>query len=86
MFKYGKKTLGSRIFDAFNTLLLTIISIITIYPFIYVVFASFSDPSRLMAHRGVLWHPLGLTLGGYKLVFRSDDILNGYLVTAFLIL
>jgi putative aldouronate transport system permease protein len=38
-----------------------------------------------MAHRGVLWHPLGLTLGGYKLVFRSDDILNGYLVTAFLI-
>jgi len=85
MIQYGKKSLGSKIFDAFNTILLVIISIITIYPFIYVVFASFSDPSRLMAHRGVLWHPLGFTLGGYRLVFRSDDIINGYLVTAFLI-
>lgn len=86
MIQYGKKSIGSRIFDFLNTIFLIIFSIITIYPFIYVMFASFSDPSRLMAHRGALLFPLGFTLGGYKLAFRSDAILKGYMVTGFLVI
>ena len=86
MIQYGKKSTGSKIFDTCNAIFLVLISIITIYPFIYVLFASFSDPSRLMAHRGLLLYPLGFTLGGYELAFRSNDIINGYGVTAFLVI
>lgn len=85
MYLYGKKSAGSKIFDLLNTLFLVAVSFVTIYPFIYVLFASFSDPTSLMAHRGLLLHPLGFTLGGYRLTFRSDEIWNGYLVTAFLV-
>ena len=86
MWQYGKKSLGGKAFDAFNYILLITISVITIYPFIFVLFASFSDPTRLMAHRGILFAPLGFTLNGYALAFRTNEIINGYKVTAFVVI
>ncbi len=86
MWQYGKKSIGSKVFDFFNTLFLAIISIITIYPFIFVLFASVSDPNELMKHRGLLLRPLGFTLNGYILAFKTDDIINGYGVTAFILI
>ncbi len=85
MWQYGKKSIGSRIFDTANAIFLVGLSIITLYPFIYVLFASFSDPDRLMAHRGLLLAPLGFTFNGYALAFKTDDIINGYKVTAFVV-
>ncbi len=86
MWNYGKKSVGSKVFDTCNAIFLIFISIVTIYPFIFVLFASLSDPVELMAHRGVLLHPLGFTLNGYLLAFKTDDIINGYGVTAFLVI
>lgn len=86
MWNYGKKSTSSKIFDAFNVTFLILVSIVTIYPFIYVLFASLSDPMQLIAHRGILLRPLGFTLGGYELAFKTDDIINGYGVTAFLVI
>ena len=85
MWNYGKKSLGSKIFDVFNSIFLIFVAVVTIYPFLFALFASFSDPIRLMAHRGLLFAPLGFTLDGYKLVFRNSDILNGYQVTLFVV-
>ncbi len=85
MWQYGKKSVSSRIFDIANGTFLVLLSIITIYPFIYVLFASFSDPDRLMAHRGLLFAPLGFTINGYTLAFKTDDIINGYKVTGFVV-
>lgn len=60
--------------------------IVTLYPMLYVVFASFSDPNRLAAHRGLLLGPLGFTFGGYKLVFANPNIPMGYVNTIFYVI
>lgn len=81
---YGKKGVASRIFDTFNVLLMCFLIVVTLYPFIYVLFASFSEPLRLMAHRGILLAPLGFSTGGYSMVFNNDGIVNGYMVTIYI--
>ena len=77
------KTLGDKVFDFFNYLLLTLLTIACIYPVLYVVFASISDPIRLMAHKGPLLAPIGATLEGYGLVFKDKGIVQGYINTIF---
>jgi putative aldouronate transport system permease protein len=83
---YGRKGLASRIFDACNILFMIFMIVITLYPFIYVLFASFSDPVRLVSHTGLLLRPLGFQLEGYRMVFQYKAIQNGYLVTLFLVI
>jgi len=65
---------------------MVLLVIVTLYPILYVVFASFSDPNLLAAHRGLLIKPLGFTLGGYSLVFANPNIPMGYLNTLFYVL
>lgn len=82
---YGRKSLGSKIFDFFNVVLMIILIIITIYPFLYVLFASISNPMLLMSHQGILWKPVGFSLKGYELVLANDGIKNGFAVTLFVV-
>jgi putative aldouronate transport system permease protein len=79
----AKKTKSDKIVDAIIILVLTLLMIICIYPLIYVLFASLSDPKRLMQHQGILLAPLGFTLKGYKMVFKNPNILTGYINTIF---
>jgi putative aldouronate transport system permease protein len=81
---YGIPSTGSKVFDLINILFMLFLVIITLYPFLYVLFASFSEPLRLFAHSGILLSPLGFTLKGYVYVFKYQAIWNGYLVTLFL--
>jgi len=83
---YGKKGAGSTIFDAFNVLFLFVLMVATLYPFLYVLFASISNPLLLISHQGILWKPLGFSLRGYSFVFKNDGILNGYRVTFFVVI
>ena len=77
--------LASRIFDVANVIFLCVVGIITLYPMLYVLFASFSDSSLLVAHQGILLHPLGFTTAAYQLVFRDPMITRGF-VNSLLIL
>ena len=52
--------------------------VICLYPLVYCLFASISDPFKMMAHDGILWSPIGFTLNSYKLVFKNPMILVGY--------
>jgi putative aldouronate transport system permease protein len=76
-----KLSRGELIFKIFNTIVMIIIMIICIYPLVYVTFASFSDPYKLMAHRGLLVSSLGFTLKGYDLTLKNPNISSGYLNT-----
>lgn len=78
-------TFGSRCFDAANVLFLTLLMIVTVYPIVYVFFASISDAGTLMAHRGILWRPLGLSFEAYTNVFRNPMIAKGYGNTLFVV-
>ena len=46
-----------------------LLMLVTLYPFLYILFASFSTVSQFMAHEGILWHPVVFTLSAYKIVF-----------------
>lgn len=72
-----------KTFDVVNTVILCLLMLICLYPFIYVVFASFSEPWDLSMHRGLLLRPLGFTLRGYEAVFANRKIWSGYFTTLF---
>ncbi|GKS12308.1 putative ABC transporter permease protein YtcP [Paenibacillus chitinolyticus] len=81
----NKRSFSERTFDGFNLLLLTLLMIVTIYPLVYVVFASLSDAGGLLAHKGFLWKPVGFSLDAYANVFRNPMILKGYGNTFFVV-
>ncbi|SFP74733.1 carbohydrate ABC transporter permease [Caldicoprobacter faecalis] len=80
-----KPSVGERIFDTVNVIFMIIMIIITLYPMLYVVFASFSNPGKFMMHYGPLWHPLDFTLVSYEAVFKNPNIWNGYRNTLFVV-
>lgn len=81
-----KRTLGENIFDIFNICFMVTLMAITVYPLLYVIFASFSEPSQLISHTGVLWGSKGFSLKGYELVFKNPMIFIGYGNTIFYVL
>jgi putative aldouronate transport system permease protein len=78
-----KKTKGEKIFQVVNAILMVILIIITLYPILYVAFASLSKPSELIQHQGILWKPLGFSIEAYKMVFKNPMISIGYQNTLF---
>ncbi|MBE7032727.1 MAG: carbohydrate ABC transporter permease [Ruminococcaceae bacterium] len=73
------------VFDIINFIICGLIGLVCVYPFYYVVMASFSDPSKLMGHNGVLLAPLDSTLGAYEEIFKNE-LLVGSFRNTFLIL
>lgn len=73
-----KTSFGERYFDVFNTVFMTFLIIIMLYPMLYVAFASFSDSNLLQRHDGLLFAPLGFNLEAYKKVIMNPMILTGY--------
>jgi putative aldouronate transport system permease protein len=80
-----KYTTGENIFAVFNYLFIGLISLMCLYPMLYVLFASLSDNNLLMQHLGILYRPLGFSLNAYSKVFENPMILLGYRNTLFLL-
>ncbi|HIS86030.1 MAG TPA: carbohydrate ABC transporter permease [Candidatus Faecivicinus avistercoris] len=70
-------SLGDRIFDSINVVLLGLLALIIIYPLVYVLSASFSDPVSVASGDMILW-PVNLTLENYEEVFKNQSIITGY--------
>src|SRR3977135_627208 len=81
-----RQTHGERPFNVVNIVLLLGLVLVTAYPLVYVVFASLSEPSELVANRGALVRPLGLTLDAYRLVLQNPMIAIGYRNTLFYVI
>ncbi len=81
MYAGYKKKLGGKLFDSINLLIMFIMLVISIYPLLYVLFSSLSEPSKLIQHQGVLLWPKGFTLKGYSLVFKNPNVVTGYMNT-----
>jgi putative aldouronate transport system permease protein len=80
----GKRTLGGQIVYGVIILIMIALMIVTVYPFLYVLFASLSDPAELMRTRGVILEPLGgITFAAYKAVMDNPMVLIGYRNTLF---
>lgn len=81
-----KKSKGAAIFDTVNVTLMIVISLCMLYPMLYVIFASFSDPTAFTKHSGLLLSPAGFSLESYKLAFENPMLFRGYLNTIIIIL
>lgn len=69
--------LDEKLFDVVNVVFLMIVTVITLYPLLFVLSASFSNPEYLV--RGEVWLlPKGINLGAYIRVFRDENIITGY--------
>ncbi|PYI54051.1 carbohydrate ABC transporter permease [Paenibacillus flagellatus] len=73
-----KPTAGEKAFGAFNAMLMIGLCAVTLYPFLYVLFASLSDAASFLQHRGLLLGPVGFDLEAYKAVFANPMIVKGY--------
>ena len=77
-----KESFGDRIFMVFNYVLVTLALIVVLYPLIYIVSASISDPTHV--NSGQMWlYPIEVTFEGYKRVFSDPEIWLGYRNTIF---
>ena len=69
---------GQKAFNVFNIAFMVLLMIVTLYPFYYVICASFSSSTYLQVHRGFLITPVKATLGAYKKTFNHALILSGF--------
>ncbi|HEY8500747.1 MAG TPA: carbohydrate ABC transporter permease [Clostridia bacterium] len=81
----SKGSIGEKIFQLFNSLFMILVIIVTLYPLLHVLFASFSDGVELMRHQGVLLRPLGFSAAAYRMVFKNPLLLSGYVNTITLV-
>lgn len=79
----NRRTTGEKIFACFNTIILTLLMIITLYPCLYVLFASLSDPLEFYRNGKFLLKPAGFSLESFKHVFDNSQIWTGYANTIF---
>ncbi|WDU82915.1 hypothetical protein [Caloramator sp. Dgby_cultured_2] len=75
-----RRTLGEKIFDTVNVIIMLIICFITLYPIWYVLVNSFNDGMDAM-RGGIYWWPRKFSLDSYKAVFSSPGILKALGIT-----
>ena len=72
-----KRVREDLVLDIIVLILAFVVLISVLYPLIFVVSASFSNPSEVL--KGKVWLlPKGFTLDSYKIVFSNKEILTGY--------
>lgn len=76
------ETRGEKIFKVFNYIILSIISLITLYPVLYVISASLSSPAAVLGGKVVLC-PVDITFDSYKILLKNSDIYLAYANTIF---
>ena len=70
-------TVGSRIFDIANYVIVTLVALTTIFPFIYIIGASFATEYEI-ATRPMFIIPQDVTTNAYQFIFSSNKILRGF--------
>ncbi|HUZ18733.1 MAG TPA: carbohydrate ABC transporter permease [Spirochaetia bacterium] len=78
-----RRSIGEVVFDLFNMFFMICLILVTLYPFYYILIASFSDPTLLIKARGFFTVPLGFSTSAYDAVISNPLIRIGYLNTLF---
>ena len=75
--KTVKMTPGDKAFMVFNYFFVIAATLLVLYPLIYIISGSVSNPNAIM--NGSMWLlPKGFTLDGYARIFANQDIWMGY--------
>lgn len=72
-----RESSGDRVFLFFVYLFLTFVLLVVLYPLVYVVSSSFSDP--LAVSSGRVWlFPVDFSLRGYQVALQNPQLITGY--------
>ncbi len=80
-----KLSFGEKCFKVFNAILMISLSLMMLYPLLYVLFASLSDSNALRIYDGLLLHPLGFNTQAYTKVFENPMIFKGFMNTFYVL-
>ena len=81
-----KESKSRYAFLLFNYIFMIGMIVVTLYPVLYVAFASLSNSNELVRNGGkILLHPLGLSIDAYKKTLSNPSVLTGYLNTIFIV-
>ena len=83
--KRANNSVGGKMFDGFNVIFLTLISIISFIPFIYIIAGSFATEAEL-ATRGFFLIPREYSVAAYELIFSSNTISRALMNSIFITL
>lgn len=80
---------SNKNFNLFNVILtisIGIFGIIMFYPFLNLIFISFSKYSDIVKNKGILFYPQGFNISAYQYVFRYNNFWPAYQNTVFITL
>ena len=80
--KFSQMSMEDKIVTFVIYAFLTLITLVILYPIVYVVSASFSEPQAVISGRVKLF-PVDFTLRGYEAVFQNGKLINGFLNSIF---
>lgn len=72
-----KRSVGEKLFDTANVLLLSGFMLLTVYPFLYTLTMSLSTAAEA-GREGLHLFPRHITLTAYRMVLHNPEILTGY--------
>ena len=72
-----KESFGDKLFLTGVYIFLSFALIVVLYPLIYIVSSSLSDPTAVSSGKVWLW-PVDFTFRGYEVVFKNPQIITGY--------
>ena len=75
-----KRTIGERIFDVFNVILMIVLMLLMLYPVWNIIMYSFSEVHLAMKGGLFLWFR-GFTLETYKTILRNPTVASGFKVS-----
>ncbi|MFE5324492.1 carbohydrate ABC transporter permease [Paenibacillus sp. NPDC056579] len=78
-----KPTASSRLFEIFNYAILTVVSLVTILPFLYVIIVSFTDANEYVTKSVVLF-PEKWSLDSYRYILSTNTFLRSMGISAVL--
>ena len=79
------RSMGGRIFDSVNILLLVLFAMATTLPFIHIVGTSFASEHEVLTKDFILF-PTQFSLDAYRVIFANDRIMHSLFVTVFITL
>ncbi|WP_438444639.1 carbohydrate ABC transporter permease [Gorillibacterium sp. sgz5001074] len=77
------KSLGNKIFDSVNVLVLGLFALVTIIPFVYIVAGSFATQEELLS-KGFILFPTEFSLAAYEFIFSTSTLMRSMGVTIFI--
>ncbi|GHT60516.1 ABC transporter permease [Spirochaetia bacterium] len=73
-----EKSLGDRVFNVINAVVMLFLVFVTLYPMYFVIVASLSNSVELLRNQGFLLYPKGFTFGAFAMAFSHPLIISGY--------